>query len=174
MLSNLWYHPSHCWLWKHVMLVSFATLALLFMKFFFILFCFFSIFFIEIFFFNVIVWGLVSLLVGSRIHRFRIFGEFWQLELVNYFPCSRKEESTKNIPKHKKCLGNKIRQNRKIIIVDWNKTEICGFPWYFIVNRIPLIHEKKFARNRNGFCEMDFESEFAKGTDEREKKENKL
>ena len=44
----------------------------------------------------------------------------------------------------------------------------------FYRKRSPLIHEKKFARNRNGFCEMDFKSEFTKGTDERKKKENKL
>ena len=116
-----------------------------------LLFVFFNFFYRD-FFFYVIVWGLVSLLVGSRIHRFRIFGEFWQL--INSFPCPRKDESTKNIPQQN--VGNKIRWNRKIIIVDWNKTEICGFPWYFIVNGIPLIHEKKLSRNRNGFCEMDF------------------
>ena len=137
-------------------------------------FLFFFQFFYRDFFFYVILWELVSLLVDSRIHRFRIFGEFWQLELINYFPCSRKEESTKNIPQQKKYLRNKIRQNQRIFIMDWNKTEICGFPWHFIVNGIPLIHEKKFARNRNGFCEMDFESEFTKGTKEGKKKENKL
>ena len=79
------------------------------------------------------------------------FGGFWFR--VDYFPCLRKWDSTKN-PPERKYRGNRIRRIRWIFPLDIQKTEICAFSWNF--SRGPVIRVEKSPEILVGFVKWIF------------------